>query len=69
MSALLPCPFDGGAARLTDEEDFEVGGYFAGCSTCAASFWGDTQAEATAGWNTRVEPPCPTPLPSGSIER
>ena len=52
--SLKLCPFDGGAARLTDQEDEEVGGHFVFCTTCSGTAWGETIEEAVAAWSTRL---------------
>lgn len=51
---LLPCPFCGGAAKLTDHEDCDVGGRWVVCTPCGAARWGDQPDEAIAAWNTRT---------------
>lgn len=54
QAALEPCPFCGGNAKVDDEESDDVGGYFASCTKCPVSAWGDTREEAIAAWNTRL---------------
>lgn len=51
---LLPCPFCGGPAKVDDEESEDVGGYFASCTKCPVSAWGDIRSEAVTAWNTRI---------------
>lgn len=50
---LKACPFDAGAAKLTEEEDDEVGGHFVACTTCSGAAWGETPEAAAAAWNNR----------------
>lgn len=51
---LLPCPFCGGAAKLTDHEDCDVGGRWVVCTPCGAARWGDQPDEAITAWNART---------------
>ena len=55
MTELLPCPFCGGEAEMTENSFIWV----AICKTCGGSTGLlDTEAEAVAAWNTRAERTC-----------
>lgn len=58
---LLPCPFCGGKAKpeISGEGVFET--WYVTCTTCCASVWDNTEAEAIELWNTRHENCCPKP--------
>ena len=74
MSELLPCPFCGGEAELVEGEyGMYLSGYAIYCKgTCGAKLgvtgrlceayewtpYFDTEAEATAAWNSRAERTC-----------
>lgn len=53
MVTLLPCPFCGGDAKLTEHEDCDVGGRWVVCTPCGAARWGDEPDEAITAWNMR----------------
>ena len=55
---LKPCPFCGGIAYLRDDASHSTA-YFIGCATedCfGETHWGQNEAEAVTGWNTRTTP-------------
>jgi len=49
---LKPCPFCGGAAKLS-ETDFD--GFFVFCESCRASFFEVTKKKSVDAWNRRAE--------------
>lgn len=56
MSELLPCPFCGGEAEPFNPFDNADGTWCVLCSECAsATGFEQTEAEAIAAWNTRVD--------------
>lgn len=57
-AALLPCPFCGGEAYLSNDASHSRA-YFIGCNVddCFGEIhWGQTKAEAIAAWNRRATP-------------
>lgn len=62
-TTLLPCPFCGGKAEIHPSNDWDVtftgSTFFAWCDKCETrGDYYNTEAEAIAAWNTRVERTC-----------
>ena len=57
-SALLPCPFCEGEARVMLEEEDSPDDCFHNiyCTVCGAQFWVKSKTEAIAVWNRRAQP-------------
>lgn len=53
MSELLPCPFCGGEAHITNFEVFG-GVRYVICEDCGARMQKPTEQEAVTAWNTRA---------------
>lgn len=54
---LLPCPFCGGKARITLEEEDKPNECFHNvyCKSCDAQFWVNSKSMAIEKWNTRTD--------------